>query len=74
MRILDYGLSSLIFLLMGHLLNLLFILIVFRSAHLLGMAGKEFLPHDLSFDDSLDAFSAFYVNKYSDHQANEIAF
>jgi hypothetical protein len=47
---------------------------IFRSAHLLGMAGKEFLPHDLSFDDSLDAFSAFYVNKYSDHQANEIAF
>ncbi|KAK7000783.1 hypothetical protein R3P38DRAFT_3053065 [Favolaschia claudopus] len=41
-----------------------------RSAHLIGMAGKEFLPlTDFDSSDSLDAFRAFYVNKYADHLA-----
>ncbi|KAJ6565156.1 hypothetical protein DFH09DRAFT_1474524 [Mycena vulgaris] len=48
-----------------------------RGAHLIGVAGKEFVPdRDSNFDfsDSLDAFQAFYVNKYADHHAHEIAF
>ncbi|KAJ6595383.1 hypothetical protein B0H10DRAFT_2179268 [Mycena sp. CBHHK59/15] len=46
-----------------------------RSAHLIGVAGKEFIPiQNLDFSDSLDAFKAFYVNKYADHHAHEIAF
>ncbi|KAJ6607956.1 hypothetical protein B0H10DRAFT_2166674 [Mycena sp. CBHHK59/15] len=46
-----------------------------RGAHLIGVAGKEFVPvHDFDFSDSLDAFEAFYVNKYADHHAHEIAF
>ncbi|KAJ7502312.1 hypothetical protein B0H11DRAFT_2365679, partial [Mycena galericulata] len=47
-----------------------------RGAHLIGVAGKEFVPMDESFNfsNSLDAFKAFYVNKYADHHSHEIAF
>ncbi|KAJ7862732.1 hypothetical protein B0H13DRAFT_2566139 [Mycena leptocephala] len=46
-----------------------------RGAHLIGVAGKDFIPiHNFGFSDSLDAFKAFYVNKYADHHAHEIAF
>lgn len=46
-----------------------------RGAHLIGVAGKEFVPvDDFDFSDSLDAFKAFYVNKYADHHFHEIAF
>ncbi|KAJ3510664.1 hypothetical protein NLJ89_g4545 [Agrocybe chaxingu] len=49
---------------------------ILRGAHLIGVSGSHFLPNDLdfTFDKSLDAFSSFYVNKYVDHQAHEIAF
>jgi hypothetical protein len=47
---------------------------IVRGAHLIGMAGREFLPPDFTFHDSFDAFEAFYVNKYADHHSNEIAF
>ncbi|KAK7040508.1 hypothetical protein R3P38DRAFT_2894781 [Favolaschia claudopus] len=46
-----------------------------RGAHLIGVAGRDYIPiHDFAFSDSLDAFKAFYVNKYADHHAHEIAF
>ncbi|KAI9059928.1 hypothetical protein FKP32DRAFT_1579107 [Trametes sanguinea] len=45
-----------------------------RSAHLIGVAGDHHLPRTLKHTDSLDAFNAFYVNKYADHHAHEIAF
>nr|GAT57489.1 predicted protein [Mycena chlorophos] len=48
-----------------------------RAVHLVGVAGKEFLPpdaKDLDYSDSLDAFEAFYVNKYADYHAHEILF
>ncbi|KAJ7113622.1 hypothetical protein C8R44DRAFT_631094 [Mycena epipterygia] len=50
---------------------------ILRSAHLIGVAGKDFIPEDDSdfkFPDSLDAFQFFYVNKYADHHAHEIVF
>jgi len=47
---------------------------ILRGAHLIGMAGKEFLPQHFSFHDTFDAFQAFYINKYADHHSNEIAF
>ncbi|KAH9011269.1 hypothetical protein EDB84DRAFT_1540472 [Lactarius hengduanensis] len=49
---------------------------ILRGAHLIGVSGTHFLPNDLdfTFDKSLDAFSLFYVNKYVDHHAHEIAF
>jgi hypothetical protein len=45
-----------------------------RGAHLIPVYGKENLPVDFDYSYSLDAFNAFYVNKYIDHHANEIAF
>ncbi|KAF8170468.1 hypothetical protein K438DRAFT_1853988 [Mycena galopus ATCC 62051] len=48
---------------------------ILRGAHLIGIAGKDFIPiHRFDFSDSLDAFQAFYVNKYADHHAHETAF
>ena len=44
------------------------------GAHLIPVYGKERLPVDFDYNYSLDAFDAFYVNKYIDHHANEIAF
>ncbi|THH19362.1 hypothetical protein EW146_g1774 [Bondarzewia mesenterica] len=47
---------------------------IVRGAHLIGVYGNEFLPYDFHYTDSLDAFRAYYVNKFIDHHANEIAF
>jgi hypothetical protein len=47
---------------------------ILRAAHLIGVCGNEFLPKELSFHHSLDAFLSFYVNKFIDHHAFEIAF
>jgi hypothetical protein len=46
------------------------------GAHLIGVSGSQFLPSDplFIFSISLDAFKTFYVNKYVDHHAHEIAF
>jgi hypothetical protein len=43
---------------------------VVRAAHLIPCYGNEFLPSDFHFTDSLDAFLAYYVNKYIDHSAH----
>jgi hypothetical protein len=47
---------------------------IFRVAHLLPVYGNEFVPSYLHFSQSLDAFHSYYVNKYVDHHAFEIAF
>ena len=47
---------------------------VIRAAHLLPIYGDTPIPDNVSHHNSLDAFVAFYVNKYADHHAFEIAF
>jgi len=47
---------------------------VVRGAHLIGVYGSEFIPVELHFSESLDAFKAYYVNKYIDHHANMLVF
>jgi len=47
---------------------------IVRGAHLIGVAGEASIPSDLHFSDSLDAFRAFYVNKYADHHAHDLIF
>lgn len=47
---------------------------VVRLAHLLSIYGEEQAPRGVKYSDSLDTFSGFYVNKYADHHAFEIAF
>ncbi|KAG1814095.1 hypothetical protein EV424DRAFT_1564563, partial [Suillus variegatus] len=46
---------------------------IYRAAHLIPVYGTEFLPPELKFYHSYDAFRAYYVNKYADHHAFEIA-
>ncbi|RXW13185.1 hypothetical protein EST38_g12668 [Candolleomyces aberdarensis] len=47
---------------------------IFRAAHLIGYSGKHFIPlHGFDHTHSLDYFKTFYVNKYADHHAHEIA-
>ena len=43
-------------------------------AHLLSVFGKEFLPVNFDPADTLDAFYAYYINKYADHHSHEIIF
>lgn len=47
---------------------------IVRAAHLIPVYGTEALPPQFHFSDSLDAFKAYYVNKYVDHHSHEIAF
>jgi hypothetical protein len=47
---------------------------VIRAAHLLPIHREHRVPDGLTLADSLDAFHAFYVNKFADHHAFEIAF
>lgn len=47
---------------------------ILRAAHLIGVYGNSFIPKELRHYHSLDAFKLFYVNKYADHHAHEIAF
>jgi hypothetical protein len=46
---------------------------IFRAAHLLPVYGNEFVPSYLDLSQTLDAFHSYYVNKYIDHHAFEIA-
>ncbi|KAJ2927427.1 hypothetical protein H1R20_g9669, partial [Candolleomyces eurysporus] len=49
---------------------------ILRAAHLLPVYGSQYplIPPDFNHALSLDVFNAYYVNKYIDHHANEIAF
>lgn len=46
---------------------------IFRAAHLLPFFGEDFVPKTLTLHDSLNFFRKFYVNKFIDHHAFEIA-
>lgn len=47
---------------------------IIRASHLLPIFGQNFVSKTISFTDTLDTFASFYVNKYIDHHAFEIAF
>jgi hypothetical protein len=47
---------------------------IVQTSHLLPVFGEERVSKTLSFTDTLDTFSGFYINKYADHHAFEIAF
>ncbi|KAG0700037.1 hypothetical protein DFH29DRAFT_983264 [Suillus ampliporus] len=46
---------------------------IFRAAHLIPVYGTSLLPHEITAHHSYDIFCAYYVNKYADHHAFEIA-
>ncbi|KAJ7214352.1 hypothetical protein GGX14DRAFT_360157, partial [Mycena pura] len=47
---------------------------ILRAAHLIPIFGDDCLPYDFKYSSSLDAFEAYYINKYADHHSHEIAF
>ena len=49
---------------------------VLRAAHLIPVYGENFVQerHEIDPSTTLDKFTSFYVNKYVDGHANEIAF
>lgn len=58
----------------GRVISVLHLDSFLRGAHLIPVYGEDFIPVGFKHTDSLDAFAAFYVNKYADHHAHEIAF
>ncbi|TDL19558.1 hypothetical protein BD410DRAFT_726969 [Rickenella mellea] len=44
---------------------------IVRACHLIGVYGQTRIPVDFHFEDSLDAFKAFYVNRYADYHSHE---
>lgn len=47
---------------------------VVRAAHLIPVYSEQFIPADGTYSSTLDNYQKFYVNKYADHHAYEIAF
>lgn len=47
---------------------------VLRCAHLVPIFGKDPIPPHMRSADALDMFDTYYVNKYADHHAHELAF
>ena len=47
-----------------------------QCAHLIPVFGPTYIDRSLklTFNDSLDAYLSFYVNKYADHHMHEIVF
>ncbi|KAH9924419.1 uncharacterized protein B0H18DRAFT_878025 [Fomitopsis serialis] len=47
---------------------------IMRLAHPIPVYGENFLPRGFNASDSLDAFRAYWINKWIDHNAHDIAF
>ncbi|KAF8234083.1 hypothetical protein L208DRAFT_1263692, partial [Tricholoma matsutake] len=47
---------------------------IVQASHLLLVFGQEWVLRTLSFTDTLNTFTRFYVNKYIDHHVFETAF
>lgn len=45
-----------------------------HAAHLIPVYGHQTMPLNFQYWHSLDVFEAYYVNKYIDHHAYEVAF
>ncbi|KAG2133568.1 uncharacterized protein EDB93DRAFT_1242859 [Suillus bovinus] len=46
---------------------------IYRAAHLIPVYGAQIISRDIKHHDSYDAFRAFYLNKFADHHAFEVA-
>ncbi|KAH9913279.1 hypothetical protein B0H21DRAFT_704034, partial [Amylocystis lapponica] len=44
---------------------------IVRAVHLIGVYRATLIPTDFHFSYTLDAFDAFYVNKYADYHSHE---
>ena len=57
-----------------HALEVIHVHSILHGAHLIPIYGQNRLALDTHYADFLDTFQAYYVNKYIDHHAFEIAF
>lgn len=57
-----------------HLTSVIHMDTIVRGAHLMPVFGPDVLPVELVYTDSLDVFQSYYVNRYIDQHAYEIAF
>ena len=58
----------------SRLLSVIHIDTIYRAAHLMpAYRTARFIDRSLKMHDSLDSFSLFYINKFADHNAFEIA-
>lgn len=46
---------------------------IFRAAHLIPIFGNSFVSDEITHVNVLDSFKGFYVNRFIDHHAFEIA-
>ncbi|ETW76128.1 hypothetical protein HETIRDRAFT_329278, partial [Heterobasidion irregulare TC 32-1] len=58
----------------GRITSVIHVDSILHGTHLIGVYGDNHIPQDFKFMDTLDAFAAYYVNKFIDHHVNEIAF
>ncbi|EGN97736.1 hypothetical protein SERLA73DRAFT_57550, partial [Serpula lacrymans var. lacrymans S7.3] len=47
---------------------------IMRAAHMMPVFDGALIGKDINCANSLDSFDSFYVNKFIDHNAFEIAF
>jgi len=45
---------------------------ILRGAHLLPCYGEGFLPEEMTYNDALDAWDAYFVNQFIDYHAHEL--
>ncbi|KAG2030712.1 hypothetical protein BDR03DRAFT_936581 [Suillus americanus] len=58
----------------AHCVSVIHLDSIFRAAHLIPVFGGDFVPTNLTYSQTLDAFCTYYVNNFIDHHAYEIAF
>jgi hypothetical protein len=46
---------------------------IFHVAHLIPIFGDSVIPDNITYYNSLDNFKGFYVNRFADHHAFDIA-
>ncbi|KAI0769267.1 hypothetical protein BD413DRAFT_604897 [Trametes elegans] len=58
----------------SHAKDVIHIQTLLRAAHLIPVFGESLTPSQLKQHEVLDSYQAFYVNKYADYHAHDIAF
>lgn len=58
----------------NHIVSVIHLNTILCAAHLIPVFGSTPIDHDIQFTDSLAAFASYYINKFSDYHAHEIAF
>ena len=58
----------------NHIVSVIHLNTILHAAHVVPVFCSTPIDHDMKFTDSLAAFASYYVNKFSDYHAHEIAF